>query len=119
VHRKVPARFGGRLRGKGPAPHSADTKPRRATHPVNTFKESIIYIRIADENDPVTRLARGLLTMNDYIHEDPGRLETLANIAAFATARMGQGELAKTLATLHQPAQSDQLGANGSADAGP
>jgi hypothetical protein len=57
--------------------------------------------------------------MNDYIHEDPGRLETLANIAAFATAKMGQGELAKTLATLHQPAQSDQPGANGSAPADP
>jgi hypothetical protein len=41
-------------------------------------------IRIADENDPMTRLARALLTMNDYIHEDPERLETLANIAAFA-----------------------------------
>ena len=63
-------------------------------------------IRIADENDPVTRLARALLTMNDYIHEDPGRLETLANIAAFATAKMGQGKLARTLATLHQPAPS-------------
>jgi hypothetical protein len=47
-------------------------------------------IRIAGENDPVTRLARALLTMNDYIHEDPGRLETLANIAAVATAKMGQ-----------------------------
>jgi hypothetical protein len=63
-------------------------------------------IRIAGENDPVTRLARALLTMNDYIHEDPGRLETLANIAAVATAKMGQGELARTLATLHQPAPS-------------
>jgi hypothetical protein len=66
-----------------------------------------------------TKLARALLTMNDYIHEDPGRQETLANIAAFATAKMGQGELAKTLATLHQPAQSDQPGANGSAPADP
>jgi hypothetical protein len=76
-------------------------------------------IRIADENDPVTRLARALLTMNDYIHEDPGRLETLANIAAFATAKVGQGELARTLATLHQPAQSGQSGADGTAPAGP
>ena len=76
-------------------------------------------IRIADENDPVTRLARALLTMNDYIHEDPGRLETLADIAAFATAKMGQGELARTLATLHHPARSDQQGANGSEPAGP
>ena len=64
----------------------------------------------------MTRLARALLTMNDYIHEDPGRLETLAHIAAFAATKMGQGELARTLATLHQPAQS---GANGSASAGP
>jgi len=76
-------------------------------------------IRIADENDPVTRLARALLTMNDYIHEDPGRLETLANIAAFATAKMGQDEVARTLATLHQPAQSGQSGANGTVPAGP
>jgi hypothetical protein len=76
-------------------------------------------IRIADENDPVTRLARALLTMNDYIHEDPGRLETLANIAAVVTAKMGQGELARTLATLRQPAPSGQSGANGSAAAGP
>ena len=76
-------------------------------------------IRIADESDPVTRLARALLTMNDYIHEDPGRLETLADIAAFATKKMGQDELARTLATLHQPATSDQSGVNGSAAAGP
>ncbi len=74
-------------------------------------------IRIADENDPVTRLTRALLTMNNYIHEDPERLETLANIAAFATAKVGQGELARTLATLRQPARSDQSGANGSAPA--
>lgn len=76
-------------------------------------------IRIADENDPVTKLARALLTMNDYIHEDPRRLETLANVAAVVTARMGQGELARTLATLRQSAPSDQSGANGSATAGP
>lgn len=76
-------------------------------------------IRIADENDPVTRLARALLTMNDYIHEEPERLETLANIAAVATEKMGQVELARTLATLHQPARSDQSGANGSVPAGP
>jgi hypothetical protein len=73
-------------------------------------------IRIADKNDPVTRLARALLTMNDYIHEDPERLATLANLAAFATSKMGQDELARTLATLHQPARS---GANGSTPAGP
>lgn len=76
-------------------------------------------IRIADENDPVTRLARALLTMNDYIHEDPRRLETLADIAAFATKKMGQDELARTLVTLHQPATSGQSGVNGSAAAGP
>jgi hypothetical protein len=74
-------------------------------------------IRIADENDPVTKLARALLTMNDYIHEDPGRLETLANIATVAIAKMGQGELARTLATLRQAAPSDQSRANGSAPA--
>ena len=76
-------------------------------------------IRIADENDPVTRLARALLTMNNYVHEDPGRLETLANIAALATAKMGQDELARTLATLHQPARSGQSDANGSPPTGP
>jgi hypothetical protein len=76
-------------------------------------------IRIADENEPVTRLARALLTMNDYIHEDPERLETLANIAAFATQKVGQDELARTLATLRQPARSGQAAANGAAPAGP
>jgi hypothetical protein len=72
-------------------------------------------IRIADENDPITRVARALLTMNNYIHEDPGRLETLANIAAVAIEKMGQGELARKLATLHQPTQSGESSANGSA----
>jgi len=76
-------------------------------------------IRVADENDPVTRLARALLTMNNYIHEDPERLKTLADIAAFATAKMGQDELARTLATLHQPAPSGESSANGSAHADP
>jgi hypothetical protein len=76
-------------------------------------------IRIADENDPITKLARALLTMNNYIHEDPGRLETLANIAAVAATRMGQDELARTLATLHQPAPSGPSDANGSAPASP
>jgi hypothetical protein len=33
----------------------------------------------------VTKLARALLTMNDYIHENPERLQILANIAAFAS----------------------------------
>jgi hypothetical protein len=73
-------------------------------------------IRIADENDPVTRLARALLTMNDYIREEPGRLETLANMVAFAATKVGQPEVARTLATLCQPAPS---GANGSAPASP
>jgi hypothetical protein len=73
-------------------------------------------IRVADENDPVTRLARALLTMNNYVYEDPGRLETLAHMVAFAADKMGQGELARVLATLHQPAQP---GSNGSAPAGP
>jgi hypothetical protein len=76
-------------------------------------------IRIADENDPVTKLARALLTMNDYIREDPGRLETLTNIAAFAIEKMGQGELARTLVSLRQAAASEQPGGNGSASAGP
>src|SRR6185437_6397512 len=47
-------------------------------------------MRIAGENGPVTKLARALLTINDYIHEDPERLETLANIAAFAATKVGQ-----------------------------
>jgi hypothetical protein len=75
-------------------------------------------IRIADENDPVTGLARALLTLNDYIHDDPERLKTLANIAAFAVERMGEGDLARTLATLPQP-RSGQSDASRSAPAGP
>jgi hypothetical protein len=79
----------------------------------NDFREVVRpLIRIADENDPVTRLARALLTMNDYIHEDPGRLETLAHMVAFAADKMSQGELARMFATLRQPGQSS---ANGSA----
>jgi hypothetical protein len=82
----------------------------------DVFREVVRpLIRIADENDPVTKLARALLTMNDYVHEDPGRLETLAHMVAFAADKMGQGELARTLARLRQPAQS---GANGSAPSG-
>jgi hypothetical protein len=76
-------------------------------------------IRIADENEPVTRLARALIMMNDYIHEDRERLETLANIAEFAFTKMGQAELARTLANLRQSAPSGQSGANGSAAADP
>jgi hypothetical protein len=48
----------------------------------------------ANENDPVTKLARALLTMNDYIREEPGRLETLANMVAFAATKVGQPEVA-------------------------
>jgi hypothetical protein len=76
-------------------------------------------IRIADENDPITRLSRALLTLNDYIHEDPERLETLVKIAEFATAKMGAEELSRKLASLHQPAASSQPVANGSAPVEP
>lgn len=71
-------------------------------------------IHIAHEDDPVTRLTSALLLMNDYIHEDPARLDTLANIAAFAAERMGQTEVARTLATLRRPAEEDRPAANGS-----
>jgi hypothetical protein len=53
-------------------------------------------IRIADENDPVTKLARALLTMNDYIREEPGRLETLANMVAFAATKVGSSANVRT-----------------------
>jgi hypothetical protein len=75
-------------------------------------------IRIADENDPVTRLARALLTMNDYFRAAPGRLESLADLTAFAAKRVGEDEIARTLATLHQPAGVDQSGTNGTVPAG-
>jgi hypothetical protein len=75
-------------------------------------------IRIADENDPVTRLARALLTMNDYFREDPDRLENLANLTAFAAAKVGEDEIARTLATLHQTARAGQSGTNGVVPAG-
>ncbi len=70
-------------------------------------------IRIADENDPVTRLARALLTMNDYFRAAPGRLESLADLTAFAAKRMGEDEIVRTLVTLHQPARGDHSGTNG------
>jgi hypothetical protein len=41
---------------------------------------SPLRIRIADENGQVTRLARALLTINDYFHADPGRLNNLADL---------------------------------------
>jgi hypothetical protein len=70
-------------------------------------------IRIADENDPVTKLARALLTMNDYFQADPERLNHLANLTAFAAAKAGEDNIARTLATLGQPGQparADQPG---------
>jgi hypothetical protein len=76
-------------------------------------------IRVADENDPVTKLARALLTMNDYVHEDPERLETLAHMVAFAANKMGQSEFAGMMTTLHRPARPAQSEANGSVLAGP
>jgi hypothetical protein len=60
-------------------------------------------IRIADENDPVTRLARALLTMNDYFQTDPDRLNSLADLTAFAAKKVGEDEIARTLATLRHP----------------
>lgn len=75
-------------------------------------------IRIDDENDPVTKLARALLTLNDYVNEDrEQRLETLAIFAAFVADKVGRDEVAKTLANLHQSAPPDQPEANGSAPA--
>jgi hypothetical protein len=72
-------------------------------------------VRDAQRHGIETRLTRngrpagpGAAQMNYYIHEDPGRLETMANMAAFATAKVGQGELARTLATLRQPAWPGQ-----------
>jgi hypothetical protein len=75
-------------------------------------------IRIDDENDPVTKLARALLLLNDYVNEDrEQRLETLAIFAAFVADKVGQGEVAKTLANLRQPAAPGQPEANGTAPA--
>jgi hypothetical protein len=70
-------------------------------------------IRIADENDPVTRLARALLTMNDYFRADPDRLNDLADFTAFAAQKMGDDEIATALARLRQPAPPSQSGTNG------
>jgi hypothetical protein len=64
---------------------------------------SPLRIRIADENGQVTRLARALLTINDYFHADPGRLNNLADLTAFAATKVGDDEIARTLATLRQP----------------
>lgn len=76
-------------------------------------------IRIADENDPVTRLARALLTMSDYFHADPDRLNNLADLTAFAAKKMGADEIARTLATLRQPTPASQSGSNGAVLASP
>jgi hypothetical protein len=70
-------------------------------------------IRIADENDPVTRLVRALLTMNDYFRADPDRLNNLADLAAFAAKKVSDDEIARTLATLRQPIRANQSGTNG------
>ena len=66
------------------------------------FEEAIRpLIRIADENDPVTKLARSLLMLNEYVNGNrEERLETLGNFAAFAATKMGQDEVARTLANL-------------------
>lgn len=74
-------------------------------------------IRIADENDPVTRLARALLTMNDYFRADPDRLNNLADLTAFAAGKVSDNEIARTLATLRQPTQASQSGTNGAVSA--
>lgn len=74
-------------------------------------------IRIADENDPVTRLARALLTMNDHFHADPDRLHQLADLAAFAAKKVSDDEIARTLATLRQPSPASQSGTNGAVPA--
>lgn len=76
-------------------------------------------IRIADENDPMTRLARNLLTINDYFHADPDRLNNLANLAAFAATKVCDDEIARTLANLRQPTQASQSGTNGAVPASP
>jgi hypothetical protein len=75
-------------------------------------------IRIADENDPVTRLARALLTMNDYFQADPDRLNNLADLTAFAAKKVSGDEIARTLATLRQPARAGQSGTNATVPAG-
>lgn len=67
----------------------------------------------------MTRLVRALLTVNDYIHEDPGRLDTMANIAAFAINKMGNAELVRTLVSLRPPTGSGQSGTNRSEPADP
>ena len=76
-------------------------------------------IRVADENDPVTRLVRALLTMNDYFQTDPDRLNNLADLTAFAATKVGDDEIARTLAALRQPTPASQSGTNGAVPASP
>lgn len=74
-------------------------------------------IRIADENDPVTRLTKALLMMIDRYRADPSWLDSLANLMAFAAKKMGDDEFARSVATLHQPVQAAQSSADGAASA--
>lgn len=67
-------------------------------------------IRVADENDPVTRLVRALLTLNEYFKADPGRMNSLADLTAFAAKKASPDEIARTVAALRQPDQSDGEG---------
>jgi hypothetical protein len=84
------------------------------------FEEAVRpLIRIADENDPITKLARSLLTLNEYVNGNrKERLETLGNFAAFAATKMGQNEVAKTLANLRSHAAPTCAEANGLPDDG-
>jgi hypothetical protein len=75
-------------------------------------------IRIADENDPVTRLAQALLTINDHYHADPGKLYSLADLMAFAAQKLDDSEFATLAATLRQPMQTSQSDINGVAPTG-
>jgi hypothetical protein len=87
--------------------------------PLRTARAAALAGVIADENDPVTRLARALLTMNDYFHADPDRLNNLADLTAFAATKVGDDEIARTLATLRQPTQASRSGTNGAVPASP
>ncbi len=60
--RKVPAGFGGRLRGKGPNPRKADTGPRRAAHPVHTLATLARWCRIRSYLD--TAAAHGITALD-------------------------------------------------------
>lgn len=74
-------------------------------------------IHIGDENDPVNRLAQALLTMNDYYRENPDRLNSLADLTAFAAKKLGEDDVFKTLAEFRQPTQVAESKANGSTPA--